>query len=200
MTARYSVAMAADQTPPPPGLPDLWLLSDARNDAALEPSLAALPPGSALVFRHYHLDEKQRRTRFDTLAALARKLGHSIVLSDEAARAHAWGADGIYGPPARVASAQGLALLVATAHNQAEIAAAVHAGAHAVMLSPVFATRSHPGGSALGPARFRSLARTSTIPVIALGGMDTKRARELNCRRWAAIEGLTIATDRPGNA
>ena len=183
------MAVAPDQTPERPRLPDLWLLSDARNDAALERSLAALPPSSGFVFRHYHLGEAERRARFDALAALARAQGHLVVLSDHPERARQWGADGVYGSAARIAGAKILA--IATAHDQAEIAAAASAGAQAVMLSPVFATRSHPSGKAMGAERFHALAGLSPLPVIALGGMDAERARELGWKRWAAIDGLT---------
>ena len=48
-------------------LPTIWLLTDARNDAALEGILRRLPRGSGLVFRHYHLPAPQRRARFDAL-------------------------------------------------------------------------------------------------------------------------------------
>jgi len=189
MAARYSVAVAADQTPAEPDLPDLWLLSDARNDAALERSLAALPPGSGFVFRHYHLGNDERRARFDELAALAREHGHFVVLSDDPARAREWGADGVYGPAERIAGAG--VLSIATAHDEAEISAATAAGASAIMLSPVFATRSHPGGAVLGPLRFRLLARHSHAPVIALGGMCDVKASALHWNRWAAIDGLS---------
>lgn len=171
-------------------MPQLWLLSDARNDAALERSLAALPPRSGFVFRHYHLAEAERRARFAALAALARKHGHLVVLSGEAACSRQWGADGVYGPAARITGAGILA--IATAHDEAEIASAARAGASAIMLSPAFASRSHPGGEVLGATRFHALARTSPLPVIALGGMDPARARELGWTRWAAIDGLTV--------
>ncbi len=191
--ARYSVAVAPDQTPTrTPGVPSLphqWLLSDARNDAALERSLVALPRRSGFVFRHYHLGEAERHARFGALAELARKNGHLVVLSDDPARAREWGAEGVYGSAGRIAGAEIFA--IATAHDEAEIAASVSAGAAAIMLSPVFATRSHPGGKVLGATRFLALARSTPLPVIALGGMNATRARDLGWPRWAAIDGLT---------
>ena len=60
-----------------------------------------------------------------------------------------------------------------------------------MLLSPVFATRSHPGGGTLGPVRFRLLARQARLPVIALGGMNAAKARALRWKRWAAIDGLS---------
>ena len=163
-------------------LPLLWLLSDARNDAALAAALRALPPGSGFVFRHYHLDPPTRRARFDELAAVARSCGHAVILSG----AGDWGADGHYGAPERL----GEGLLLATAHDDAELQAAIAAGADGIFVSPVFPTASHPGATTLGVHGFHVLARQSPVPVIALGGMTHGRARELDWPRWGAIDGL----------
>ena len=163
-------------------LPLRWLLSDARNDARLEDALRALPSSSGFVFRHYHLAPAARRARFDRLAALARALGHRVIL----AGAEDWGADGSYGP----ADQQGPGLRLVTAHDTTELDAAIAAGADAVFLSPVFPTASHPGAAVLGVERFRALARRASVPVIALGGMTAARASELGWPRWGAIDGL----------
>ena len=81
-------------------------------------------------------------------------------------------------------------LRIATAHDAREIEAANAIRADAVALSPVFATRTHPDAATLGPLRFRALAALARMPVIALGGMTTERAAELDWPRWAAIDGL----------
>jgi thiamine-phosphate pyrophosphorylase len=167
----------------------LWLLSDARNDATLEAALARLPRGSGFVFRHYHLSPEAREARWHSLRRLAHARGHLAIYAGPAHEARALGADGIYGAPASPVVVHGL-LTLATAHDFAELACARRRGADAVLLSPVFPTRSHPGGPTLGPLRFRLLARNSRVPVIALGGMTAARARRLGWPRWAAIDGL----------
>ena len=171
-------------------LPALWLLSDARNDASLESTLLCLPRGSGFIFRHYHLGEAERRARFRELARVAARRGHCIVLSGDAATAREWGAHGVYGPVGRFARAHGL-LRLATAHSLREIGRANSSLADAVVLSPAFPTRSHPGGKPLGPLRFRLLAAHAQIPVIALGGMASRTANRLDWPRWAAIDGLS---------
>lgn len=171
-------------------LPNLWLLSDERNDAKLERALATLPRGNAFVFRHYHLKERARRERFDALAALARAGGHLVILSAGAEQARDWGADGIYGAPGKLDKVPGL-LRLATAHDAREIDLANRAQVDGIFLSPVFPTRSHPGDGHLGASRFRELAARAEMPVIALGGMTAERARELAWPRWAAIDGLS---------
>lgn len=171
-------------------LPHLWLISDARNDAMLETALARMPSGSALVYRHYHLAPVERRARFRHLARVARRFGHSVILSGSARQARAWGADGAYGSSVVLAPGP-RTVRIATVHGLRELAEARRARADAVMLSPVFPTRSHPGGRVLGPTRFRLIARAARVPVIALGGMTQARARTLRVRRWAAIDGLS---------
>jgi thiamine-phosphate pyrophosphorylase len=172
-------------------LPALWLISDARNDAVLERALARLPRGSGLIYRHYHLDGPERLARFWALRRAARARGHRVVLADSALTAREWGADGIYGAPRSLWPRRAGLLHLATAHSLAELGLAARLGADAALLSPVFATRSHPGGGTLGPVRFRLLARQTGLPVIALGGMSAARARALGWPRWAAIDGLS---------
>ena len=69
--------------------------------------------------------------------------------------------------------------------------AAERSGANLLFLAPAFPTRSHPGETALGALRFGSLARQARLPVIALGGMDARKARRLapfGIYGWAAID------------
>lgn len=167
-------------------LPSLWLISDARNDAALERALKGLPRGSGFIYRHYHLPAEERRVRFVRLQRVARRFGHISLLSADARTARQWGADGAYGPPP-VVSRGPRALRMATVHSLRELRQARRADA--VLLSPVFPTASHPGGAVLGPLRFRLLAAQAQVPVIALGGMTRRRARGFS--RWAAIDGLS---------
>lgn len=172
-------------------LPILWLISDARNDAGLEKALAALPRGSGFIYRHYHLDGPARHARFRALRRVARARGHVVILADSALTAREWGADGIYGAPRALYPRRAGLLHLATAHDFGELGLAARLGADAALLSPVFPTRSHPGGAVLGAVRFRLLARQVALPVIALGGMTTQRARALGWPCWAAIDGLS---------
>ncbi len=170
--------------------PALWLLSDARNDAALEDALQRLPRGSGFVFRHYHLPLAERRARFDRLAALCRDRDHMLVLSGSSVAAQEWGADGAYGPARKLGWCDGIARL-ATVHDLFEMSRAERSGIDALFLSPVFPTRSHPDGRHLGKENFQFMAGKATAPVIALGGMNPARATELGWPYWAAIDGLS---------
>jgi thiamine-phosphate pyrophosphorylase len=161
-------------------VPRLVLLSDARNDAALERALRALPRGSAFVWRHYHLPPAARAARLRALRRIAALRGVTVVVAGVG-----------YGPAQQLSRRARLRL--ATAHSLREIGAAARAGAHAVLLSPVFPTRSHPGAPGLGALRFNALARLSPLPVLALGGMTRRRLAHVRAHGFAAIDGLSGA-------
>lgn len=156
-------------SPRQPALPRVWLVTDERNDHALERAIARLPRGSGVIFRHYHLPPEARARRLAQVRRWCRRHGHRL----EAAGAG-------YGPAGRLA----------TAHGLSEIGRANRRGAEAVVLSPVYPTRSHPGAKPLGRTRFLLLARRARVPVIALGGMTARRFRGLPVHGWAAIDGL----------
>ncbi|MEO0871624.1 MAG: thiamine phosphate synthase, partial [Pseudomonadota bacterium] len=132
--------MAQNQT-----LPKLWLLSDERNDTVLDAALRRLPRGSGFIYRHYHLPDPDRYQRFWALRRIAKAKGHTVILADSALTASDWGADGVYGAPLALWPRRKGLIQLATAHNPREIAQAQRKGADAVLLSPVYATRSHPG-------------------------------------------------------
>ncbi|MPS67675.1 MAG: thiamine phosphate synthase [Novosphingobium sp.] len=197
MARCYSAIVPNRQMPRPSRspLPDIWLVSDARNDHGLEHALARLPRGSGLIYRHSHLAPADRRARFEALARAARRFGHRVVLSGTARQAREWRADGAYGAAGKLAPGPATLRLV-TVHSLREIAEGRRARADAVLLSPVFPTRSHPGAGTLGPVRFHLLAARSGVTVIALGGMTGHRARHLPTRKWAAIQGLARSPTR----
>lgn len=172
-------------------LPELWLISDERNDAVLEQALHRLPRGSGFVYRHYHLGDPERWARFRKLRHLAHTRGHIVILADSALTAREWGADGIYGAPRSLYPRRAELIQIATAHDLNEIGQANRHGADAVMLSPAFSTNSHPNSSFLGPNRFKMLATRAKMPAIALGGMNRTTASRLKWPRWAAIDGLS---------
>jgi thiamine-phosphate pyrophosphorylase len=93
MTRRYSAGVSRGQS-----LPALWLISDERNDAALDDALARLPRGSGFVYRHYHLPDAERVARYAGLERLARARDHLVILADSALTAREWGADRLRWP------------------------------------------------------------------------------------------------------
>jgi thiamine-phosphate pyrophosphorylase len=163
-------------------------MTDERmGEDGLWRALDRLPRGSAVIFRHYRTAD--RRALFERVRALARRRGLVLLLAGTPREAARWRADGAHGRSAHLRASRPL-LRTAPAHDARELA---RARADAVLVSPVFATRSHPGTRTLGGLRFGMLAQRTGLPVIALGGMDARRFSRLaplGAHGWAAIDSL----------
>jgi thiamine-phosphate pyrophosphorylase len=159
-------------------LPRLWLMTDERQGDGLWRALERLPRRSGIVFRHYSLAPAERLNLWESVRRLAREGDHVLL----AAGTPLPGADGCH-------NRRGRGIRSASAHNLREVRAAERAGADMVVLSPVFATRSHPEAATLGPDRFALIAHQAKVPVIALGGVDAQKALGLRgAYGWAAID------------
>jgi thiamine-phosphate pyrophosphorylase len=160
-------------------------MTDQRMGEGLWRAVERMPRGSGVIFRHYTAPD--RRALFVQLKAVCRRRRLLLLLGGSPRQATAWRADGAHGHSPHVRAARPL-LRTTAAHDARDLA---RAKAHAVLLSPVFATRSHPGAPGLGPHRFATLARRSPVPVIALGGMNARRFRRLaplGAYGWAGID------------
>lgn len=172
-------------------LPRIWLMTDERFGEALLDSIAALPKAVGVIFRHYSLNEQDRRALFERVRISCAKSGHMLLLAGPAEQAQSWGADGFHGS-GRAKPGQIHSMAV---HDRRQLWAARKAHADLLFISPVFATASHPGARTLGISGFRALAAMrGTAKAIALGGMDAKRARRLGTtvHGWAAIDAFRI--------
>ena len=165
-------------------LPRLWLMTDERQGEGLWEALERLPRGSGIVCMHYSLRPAARKALFRRVKGVAKRRRLLILV----AGAQPLASDGTHGRGRK----QRGRLLSTPVHDLREIRAAERARADLLFLSPVFPTRSHPGARILGRMRFAWLARQTLLPVIALGGIDERRARELQgAYGWAAIDAWT---------
>ena len=168
---------------PRQSLPRIWLVTDERQGEALLPAVARLPEGAGILFRHYSLPERERRTLFDSIRAAGGE--RLLLLAGPPALAKDWSADGWHGWD------EGEGLRSASVHDLAEIRRAESLGATLLFLAPVYPTRSHPDAPTLGVERFAALAAQTRLPVIALGGVAADNAPELLARGahgWAAVD------------
>jgi thiamine-phosphate pyrophosphorylase len=155
-------------------------MTDERLGDGLWAALRRLPRGSGVVFRHYATPVRERRMLFRRVVRIARARGLVVVRAGERA---GYGEDGVHG------GARGSGLRTAPAHDRREAVAAVRRGAEVVFVSPVFGTRSHPGGKTLGARGARRVFQGLPVVAIALGGVDAGRFRKLvGFDGWAAID------------
>ena len=181
----------------PSGLPGRFLVTDAARRPDPLPAAARLAAGQGVVLRHYGRPERAALAK--RLAALAARRKLVLLVADDWRLAAALGA-GLHLPEGmlrsgRLAPALGWArrrrrLVTAACHSRAALAAAARLGVDAALLSPVFATASHPGAPALGPLRFARLCRAARLPVYALGGIAPATIGRLAASGAAGVAGV----------
>jgi thiamine-phosphate pyrophosphorylase len=159
-------------------LPPLALMTD---DERLPDPLAAaraLPRGSLVVVRAR--TASRRRALTMAILGLARLRDLVVLVADDPALAAL--ADGLHLPEARMSEAVRWrachrGLITASAHSLTALRKAQQVDA--VFLSPVFATKSHPGQRILTAVRANAMARSFAVLVYALGGIDGRNAGSL---------------------
>jgi thiamine-phosphate pyrophosphorylase len=177
-------------------LPPLILMTDSIRLPDPDAAIASLGPGSAVILR------ERSRARLVILvrrvAPLCRARCIRLLVAGDWRLAHEVGAGGLHLPEAAIR--HGLNrwrrvrgrdwMVTAAAHSPVAIRLAARLGVDAVLLSPVFATASHPGARTIGPLRFARWARVSPVPVYALGGIDAGHARRLRGSGAAGFAGI----------
>jgi len=165
-------------------LPALMLMTDPERTPDPEAVAGRLPRGSAIVFRAFGARDAVARGR--RLAAIARRRGLVLLAGADPALALAIGAQGVH-LPERLGHRAGAVrrarpgwLVTAAAHGEAAARRALACGADAVLISPVFESRSPSAGRPLGTVKFAALVRRTGGLVYALGGIDRTTARRLS--------------------
>jgi thiamine-phosphate pyrophosphorylase len=165
----------------PSNLPRLWLMTDERMGDGVLATVATLPKGAGVVFRHYSQARNERQALFDEVLRIAKRRRLMLVTAGE---------------PLKGARLRHHAFTMPV-HSLPERIAAERTGSALLFVSPVYPTRSHPGARALGRVKLGLLIRGAKLPIIALGGMTHRRAAALgafNIHGWAGIDGLTVRT------
>lgn len=148
----------------------LVMTDDVRTPDPLA-MVAALDADCGIVLRWR--DDIQRRKLASRLAEHCTARGVALLIAGDAGLARSLRA-GLHlseRDAARFQKPAWVSLLTAAAHSPEALQRAATAGVDAAILSPVFATPSHPGAATLGVDGFRRLARQATVPVYGMGGI-----------------------------
>ena len=180
-------ALGRLQRVPASMVPRLFMMTDSQRLRDPIPAAETLPPGSAIILRHY--GDSRRKSLAAALAGLARRRDLKLLIADGPDLARQVGAAGVHWPEHKIQAVNrsgrrlprlvpGLA--IAAAHSPAAIRMAHKVGADAVVLSPAFVTASHPDTQPIGAETFRRWVRGAPLPIIALGGIDARSLPLLN--------------------
>jgi thiamine-phosphate pyrophosphorylase len=193
---------------PPRRLPFRLLAIGDREQATPAAARALVRAGGrdvALLLRDRALPEDEYLALVAALLPICRRAGALLLVHGSAETARLAGADGVHLPEgADVAAARAAlrdrAWIGASRHDAAGVERAARAGADYATLGPVFAT---PGkGEPMGLDAFSAIARSSAIPVVALGGVTARSAGACvvaGAAAVAAIRGVWVR-DLGGNA
>jgi thiamine-phosphate pyrophosphorylase len=193
--AKLARAAAALNARSGSALPALVLMTDDERLADPVAATRALPPGSMIILR---ARENSRRAELASELRAIMPADGKLLIANDADLAARTGADGIHLSEARAREAPHWRarhpdwIITAAAHS---FAAARVPAVDAVLVGPVFETPSHPGGVVLGAAQLHLIARQSTTPVYALGGITADNVQQLMDARLiglAAIGALAI--------
>lgn len=160
-------------------LPPVYAISNIAEMGEkpyLDALQAALNKGLRLVqIREKHLSKDEFIRIAEQIVALSKPHDATVLISQDIALARNLGAHGVHLPSQDLLMLKtkpaGL-IVAASCHNVAELTQAEMLCLDFVVLSPVKSTQSHPEIDAMGWQAFADMAKKTTLPVYALGGMS----------------------------
>jgi thiamine-phosphate pyrophosphorylase len=176
-----------------PAIPALYFFTDPVRTPDPVRIARRLPPGAAVVYRHFGAADRARVAR--ALARVCRQRGLVLLIAADPNLARRVGADGVHWPERRSRCAGRHAGLSTVAVHSDRAARRVER-AHALVLAPVLPTHSASANPPLGLFKAARVARGAHIPVIALGGINAGNAHRFSRRGFAGlgcVEGLADA-------
>ncbi|MDG4718577.1 MULTISPECIES: thiamine phosphate synthase [Thalassospira] len=189
-------------------IPPIVLMTDDLRLPDPHTAIKQLPRDSMVVFRHYiHPDRYQFA---QSLRQLCKARHIPFLVANDLALALQISADGIHLPEYRILQTPGIyrqlprkMLVTSACHSLTTLR---HLGLlhpldrpDGVMISPLFATQSHPGASSLPLARMRQMAsqchQLGIVP-IGLGGINHKTCRFLRSSTLASLAGIGFSSEQ----
>lgn len=167
--------------------PRIWMMTDERMGEGLWDAIERLPAGAGIVLRHDSLPADEREELARGVAAIALRRTLCLAIARDVDLAVRLGAELVHNPVGPIAGLP----FSRSVHDLSEARAAGAEGAALVFLSPVCATRSHPGQKPLGAEQAGRIAEEAGVPAIALGGMNAQAFASLKSDQfygWAGID------------
>ena len=165
--------------------PVIYMTDELRAPNPL-PTIKRLTPGSGVIFRHYNF--KSRLNLGLDIKRLCQKKNLLFIIAGDCSLARNLNADGLHLPEFMVSNLtlQSMLwrktpkkILTASAHCKNSLVKCLALRVDAALVSPVFPTNSHLDRTTLGVSKFQALAKTSPLPIYALGGINNMNAIQL---------------------
>ena len=161
-------------------LPTAFFMTDTARGTA-PGHVAALPPGTAVIFRDYNHPDRTNLAKAYQRAC--QQHGTMFFVAGDKQLAIDLNADGLHLPEHGVndieAIPAGRFIISTSCHSKEAILRAAKAGADLAFLSPIFPTRSHPDAKTIGIEGLADALNISPIPIYALGGINQDSIKHL---------------------
>ena len=178
-------------------LPNLLFFTDPERTPDPKRVAERLPAGAAVVFRAFGAPDAAAQGA--RLREITRRRGLLLLVGADEDLARRIEADGLHLPERlsmelpRLRTARPDWLITLAAHDEGAARTGAAAGADALVVSPVFPSRSPSAGAPLGVESLKRIVEAVETPVYALGGVraDTvSRLEDVGIVGIAAIEAL----------
>lgn len=162
-------------------LPNLYAISNVAElgvDEFLHRLAIALQNGLRLLqMRESHLSASDMLGLTQRVVEIAHRYEARVMVNGDLDLAKQTGADGVHLTGKQLLACTtrpDIAWCSASCHNMEELQHAGKLGLDFALLSPVLPTLSHPGTAHLGWEKFAECVTDTTLPVYALGGLQTR--------------------------
>ena len=176
--------------------PPLLIVTDRRQARRPLPDVvaAALKAGCRWIsVREKDLPADEQVLLARSLISITRRQGAKLTVHGDATLAAAAGADGVHLPagsdPAAARALLGRQKLIGVSiHTVTEAENIDPSSVDYVLAGPAFETASKPGyGPELGRKGLAAIARAASVPVLAIGGINTARIADLIAEGAAGV-------------
>lgn len=137
-----------------------------------------------IQLRAKNLTKSEYHSLAKKVIAASQNYDTKIILNCDYANFYGLGGDGLHLSSHMLMAAKTRPLpnehlVSAACHNLQQLIKAQEIGVDFVTLSPVLQTKTHPEAKPLGWQQFAALCKASTLPVYALGGINSEHAERL---------------------
>ena len=162
-------------------------------------SVPHLPTGSAVILRHY--DAPDREALAQHLRRLTQQHGVLLFIAGDEHLAQRCRANGLHLPTWKLETVTPATCrhwqqtygwrLTAAVHTGTTLETACQLGVDAVLVSPIFPTKSHPDHPGIGVETLSRIISPARVPVLALGGINATTVPRLQGRGLWGIAGIS---------
>jgi thiamine-phosphate pyrophosphorylase len=184
-------------------LPPLIFLTERNRFENIFTTLNSIPEQTLVIIRDYDLGYSERLEYCKKIVEICKARGIKILIGKDPDLAQQVNADGIHIPEKLLPNLKQWKrkksnwLFTTSCHSKSSLKNIDLDIVDAILLSPVFPTKSHPDAEVLGPDRFKNIAASSKISIYALGGINKNNVKNFQGTKVVGFAGIEMFKLKP---